>query len=172
MSSATDKEEEEENPFFRPHHTIKMHLDSSNPDILPSTMEEPVKEIFESVAALEIDDDDLAEGRIEEEEEGELDDQFLEGMLLPNYEADDLERIQYLQDDKMLRQCCDYIRDTVELPNKLSALQLPYEVQIFLRHQSLFRVSARHRFPPVASSLRKSESTNHGGKDSIFGAPP
>ena len=147
MSSATDRniadneEEEEENPFFRPHHTIETQLDSNDPNILPSTMEEPVEEIFESVAALEIDDDDLAEGRMEKEEEGELDDRFLEGMPLPIYEADDLERIRYLQDDEVLRQCRDYIGDDVEIPDKLSVLQLPYEVQNFLRHRSLFRLS-------------------------------
>ena len=138
-----DMEEEENNPFLRPQHTLEIeqnsHLSVPDEDEVSLLEPEPISEVFATIAALEIDDEDLRHGRAEEEEEGEVDENTLKNMSMPIFEKEELARIHELQRDMDLYQCRDILMDNYpQKPTKLSALACRWQVQKFIRHRSLF----------------------------------
>ena len=81
------------------------------------------------MSALELDDDDIAEGRVEE-----LDDNAFKDVELPVFDDDQLQRIRSMQDDETLKQCQDLLKENAILPSKLGALAKSVNVRNFLRH--------------------------------------
>ena len=116
-----DIEEEENNPFLRPQHTLKIkqnsHLSVPEDDEALLLEPEPINKVFATISALEIDDEDLRQGRAEEEEEGEVNENTLKNMAMPIFEKEELARIHELQRDQ------DILMDNYpQKPTKLSAL--------------------------------------------------
>ena len=85
------------------------------------------------MSALEIDDQDIADGRVEGEEE-ELDDDVFKDIELPTFDDEQLQRIRDLQDDETLRECKDLLKENARLPTKLEALAKNINIRSFLRH--------------------------------------
>ena len=69
------------------------------------------------MSALEIDDQDIADGRVEGEEE-ELDDDVFKDIELPTFDDEQLQRIRDLQDDETLRECLRPVEGKCEITNK------------------------------------------------------
>lgn len=93
-----------------------------------------------TVGALELDDEQIEEGRVDGEEE-EMDDDPFKDVELPSFDEDQLRRIGVLQDDETLRECRVLLKDDAILPTKLEAMARSIDVRKFLRHRSLFRES-------------------------------
>ena len=152
MSAACDKdnnknnEEIEDNDdivdeaFFPCHHEITVEIPAGKTTPTSGLADEEFKNI--SVGALELDDAQIADGRVDGEEE-ELDDDVFKDVELPSFDEDQLQRIGELQDDDILRECRVLLKDDAVLPTKLEAMARSVDVRKFLRHRSLFRESAQ-----------------------------
>ena len=143
-----EEEEEEENIFCQPDSEIINIIGDGGDDggpLAPPILgddAESAAEIYASVAAIGLDDDDMAEGRCEEEEDGELDEDIFSGVVLPSFSDERLSTVlQMQQDDAILDECRHFLLGTKEIPMKIEALALPFHLQDFLRHRSSFRLS-------------------------------
>ena len=134
-----EEEEDDMDPFFRAHSTITMP--ATQLDSIPAE-EEDAEHLY--VNAIELSDEDIEEGMVEEVEEGEVDDRCLEGVLLPTFDDEKRLYLLDLQDDDDIRRCKGMLEDEEMLPDKLSVLQESWSVQQFLRHRSLFRLTSQN----------------------------
>ena len=92
-----DNDEDGNEAFFPSHHELTSEMpDERLQEVAPSTSSKLAEECFTDILvnALEIDDEDIAEGRVEEEEEEELDDDAFKDVDLPLFDDGQLQRIQ------------------------------------------------------------------------------
>ena len=96
-----DDDEDGNKAIFPSHHELTSEmpderLQEAAPAAAPSTSSKLAEECFTDILvnALEIDDEDIAEGRVEEEEEEELDDDAFKDVDLPLFDDGQLQRIQ------------------------------------------------------------------------------
>ena len=116
MSHASDEKIDNDNDneaFFPCHHELTFEI----PKEKSTSSSKLVEESFSNVSALELDDDDIAEGRVEE-----LDDNAFKDVELPVFDDDQLQRIRSMQDDETSRQCQDLLKEKCNITNKTRCL--------------------------------------------------
>ncbi|MEL6805811.1 MAG: integrase, partial [Bacteroidota bacterium] len=97
-----------------------------------------------SISAIDLSDEEMEGGKLEQTEEGEVDDPMLEDVALPVYNDERLQEVRRLQNDDELKRVKEMIKGEEIIPSKTEALSLPQPIQKFLRHRSLFRISAQN----------------------------
>ena len=145
MSRAGDDEgketdtndDENDDAFFPCHHELTHEI----PEVESTSSSKFAEEGFLNVSALELDDSQIAEGRVDEREEEELDENVFGDVELPVFDHAQLQKIRGMQNDETLRKCQDLLKEDAVLPTKLSAMAESIKIRNFLRHLSLFRIS-------------------------------
>ena len=104
---------------------------------------EEAEDVYASIAAVELDDEEIAAGLNEDEEERIERDASFDLVALPHFDDDQLHHVQNLQKDEIIGKIIKYLTAEIQLPSKHEALSLPAPIKNFLRHRSLFKVSAQ-----------------------------
>ena len=131
-----DEEEEDDGLLFAPDHELE---EPSKPSALLEP--EVARDVYATVSAIDLNDEEMESGENEILEEDDLDDPFLEGVSLPTFNDERLEEVRRMQNDETLEEIRDFIGGKREIPGKHEALGLNLHLRYFLRNRSLFRVS-------------------------------
>ena len=137
-------EDEDEDIFDEPDSTIEVLVDASNEPVASKLHgDDSAEQIIASIAALELDDDDIAAGRVEETLDTPVDDPLLNDVTLPVFDDDHLRRIKNYQNDEIIEQCKKLVDGRSPIPSKIEALSLPTQLQDLLRHFSNFKLTSQ-----------------------------
>ena len=116
---------EEEDFLIEPHHEIEVEIEwRVGAELTPKFEAEAVGGVMRSIAALELDDDELAAGREEEEVDEPLEDDPFADNVMPIYDEERLPRIKSLQEDETIYKCIRFIEQQVRIHDKSSRVLL------------------------------------------------
>ena len=98
-----------------------------------------------SVAAVDLDDQELAEGRAEIMEDVPLINDMPSSLALPTYNDQELSRITAMQtNDNNIKYILGYLKGTIVPPGKIEVMAQPSEIRDFIRHRSNFRLNSQN----------------------------
>ena len=133
------EEDDENDILFAADHSLEISESASPPKRLEF---EEAEDVYESIAALDFNDEEL-QTRGDEEEEDEEEEEGVD-CVLPIFSGRRLEEVKSLQEaDGVGEKIKRYLDGSTPNPSKYEALLLPEEERHFLRHKSLFRVSSQ-----------------------------